>query len=187
MGHFLNKRKTVFFTTGKEEIDMSKTEENLKEAFAGESQANRKYLAFADKADKEGFSQAARLFRAAAEAETVHAHNHLRALKALLSTKENLQAAVNGETHEFKNMYPAMIATAETEGNKEAKQSFLFANEVEKIHAGLYQKMLDDLENAGRGENPYYVCPVCGFTAEKEAPETCPVCGAKGKAFKKVG
>lgn len=165
---------------------MSKSEDNLKEAFAGESQANRKYLAFANKAEKEGFPQAARLFCAAAEAETVHAHNHLRALKAILSTKENLQAAVNGEMHEFKNMYPAMIEAAEMEGNKEAKRSFFWANEVEKIHARLYQKMLDDLETTGRGEDTYYVCPVCGFTAEKEAPETCPVCGTKGKAFKKI-
>ncbi|MDO9586235.1 MAG: rubrerythrin family protein [Syntrophales bacterium] len=166
---------------------MSKSEENLKEAFAGESQANRKYLAFADKAEKEGFPQAARLFRAAAEAETVHAHNHLRALKMILNTKENLQAAVNGEIHEFKNMYPEMIKAAEMEGSKEARQSFFLANEVEKIHARLYQNMLDGLETAGRGEYPYYVCPFCGFTAEKEAPETCPVCGAKGKAFKKIG
>jgi rubrerythrin len=166
---------------------MSKSEDNLKEAFAGESQANRKYLAFADKAEKEGFPQAARLFRAAAEAETVHAHNHLRALKLILSTKENLQAAVSGETHEFKNMYPEMIAAAEMEGNKEARQSFFLANEVEKIHALLYQKMLDNLETAGRGDYHYYVCPVCGFTAEKEAPETCPVCGAKGKVFRKIG
>lgn len=166
---------------------MSKSEDNLKEAFAGESQANRKYLAFADKAEKDGFPQAARLFRAAAAAETVHAHNHLRALKMILSTRENLQAAVTGEIHEFKNMYPGMIKAAEMEGSKEARQSFFWANEVEKIHALLYQKMLDSLETAGREEYPYYVCPVCGFTAEKGAPETCPVCGAKGKAFKKIG
>ncbi len=163
---------------------MSKSEEYLKEAFAGESQANRKYLAFAEKASKEGFPQAARLFRAAAEAETVHAHNHLRALKMILSTKENLQVAVNGETHEFKSMYPEMIAAAELEGNKEARQTFFWANEVEKMHARLYQNMMDNMERAI--ENPYYVCPVCGCTVEKEAPETCPVCGAKGKMFKKV-
>jgi len=164
---------------------MSKSEENLKEAFAGESQANRKYLAFAVKADQEGFTQAARLFRAAAEAETVHAHAHLRALKGIKSTKENLQEAVAGETHEFKSMYPAMIETAQAEGNKEAERSFNFANAVEKIHAGLYQQMLDNLENAKESFS-YYVCPVCGYTVEKEAPETCPVCGAKGKMFKKV-
>ena len=121
---------------------MSKTEEALKEAFAGESQANRKYLAFAAKADQEGHPQAARLFRAAAEAETIHAHNHLRALKAIHGTRENLQEAVAGESHEFKSMYPAMIESAKAEGNKEAEKSFNYANEVEKVHARLYQQML---------------------------------------------
>jgi rubrerythrin len=164
---------------------MSKSEDALKEAFAGESQANRKYLAFAAKADQEGFPQAARLFRAAAEAETVHAHAHLRALKGIKSTKENLQEATAGEIHEFKNMYPAMIEIAKNEGNQDALRSFTFANEVEKIHAGLYQQMFDKLENTKESYN-YYVCPVCGYTSEKEAPETCPVCGAKGKVFKKV-
>jgi len=165
---------------------MSKTEAALKEAFAGESQANRKYLAFAAKADQEGFPQAARLFRAAAEAETVHAHAHLRALKGVHSTKENLAEAVGGETHEFQSMYPGMIEAAKAEGNKEAERSFVFANEVEKVHAGLYEKMLAALETAGKESYPYLVCPVCGYTVEKEAPETCPVCGAKGKMFKKV-
>ena len=164
---------------------MSKTEEALKEAFAGESQANRKYLAFAAKADQEGFAQAAKLFRAAAEAETVHAHAHLRAMKGIRSTKENLQEAIAGETHEFKSMYPAMIEAAKAEGHKEAERSFNFANEVEKIHAALYQQVLDNLDGSKEAYS-YYVCPVCGYTAEKEAPETCPVCGAKGKMFKKV-
>lgn len=164
---------------------MSKTDDALKEAFAGESQANRKYLAFAAKADAEGFPQAARLFRAAAEAETVHAHAHLRVLKGIRSTKENLQEAVAGETHEFKSMYPKMIETAKAEGNKEAERSFHFANEVEKIHAGLYQQMLDNL-GSSKDAYSYYVCPVCGYTAQKDAPETCPICGAKGKMFKKV-
>jgi rubrerythrin len=164
---------------------MSKSEENLKEAFAGESQANRKYLAFAAKADQEGFAQAARLFRAAAEAETVHAHAHLRALQGIKSTKENLQEAVAGETYEFKSMYPAMIEAAKAEGNKEAERTFHFANEVEKIHAALYQQMLDNLDTAKESYS-YYVCPVCGYTAEKEAPEVCPICGAKGKMFKKI-
>lgn len=164
---------------------MSKTEEALKEAFAGESQANRKYLAFAAKADQEGFAQAAKLFRAAAEAETVHAHAHLRAMKGIRSTKENLQEAVAGETHEFKSMYPAMIDAAKAEGHKEAERSFIFANEVEKIHAGLYQHMLDNLDGAKEAYS-YHVCPVCGYTVEKEAPDTCPICGAKGKMFKKV-
>ena len=164
---------------------MSKTEDALKEAFAGESQANRKYLAFAAKADQEGHPQAARLFRAAAEAETIHAHNHLRALKGIHSTRENLQEAVAGESHEFKSMYPAMIDAAKAEGNKEAERSFNYANEVEKVHARLYQELLAGLGKAGE-TYAYYVCPVCGYTAEKAAPEVCPVCGAKGKMFKKV-
>ncbi|MCX5853908.1 MAG: rubrerythrin family protein [Deltaproteobacteria bacterium] len=164
---------------------MSKSEDALKEAFAGESQANRTYLAFAVKAEQEGHPQAAKLFRAAAEAETVHAHNHLRALNAVLSTKENLQEAVAGETHEFKSMYPAMIEAARAEGNKTAERSFHFANEVEKIHAKLYQEMLDHLGES-QETYPYLVCPVCGYTVGKEAPEICPVCGAKGKMFKKV-
>ena len=164
---------------------MSKTEVALREAFAGESQANRKYLAFAAKADQEGFPQAARLFRAAADAETIHAHSHLRALKEVRSTRENLEAAVAGETHEFKSMYPGMIESARTEGNKEAERSFHFANEVEKVHAALYQKLLKSLGESGE-TYPYYVCPVCGYTSEREAPETCPVCGAKGKLFRKI-
>ena len=164
---------------------MSKTDDYLNEAFAGESQANRKYLAYAAKADQEGYPQVARLFRAAAEAETVHAHNHLRALKAIGGTKENLQDAINGETHEFKHMYPEMIEAAKAEGHKDAERSFSYANEVEQIHAQLYQKMLEGL--GGKQEDyPYYVCPVCGYTAEKEPPDTCPVCGTKGDKFKKV-
>ena len=164
---------------------ISKTEDALREAFAGESQANRKYLAFAAKADQEGFPQAARLFRAAADAETIHAHSHLRALKEVRSTRENLEAAVAGETHEFKSMYPGMIESARIEGNKEAERSFHFANEVEKVHAALYQKLLKSLGESGE-TYPYYVCPVCGYTSEREAPETCPVCGAKGKLFRKI-
>lgn len=163
---------------------MSKTEGYLKEAFAGESQANRKYLAFAEAAEKEGYKQAARLFRAAAEAETVHAHNHLRVLKGIKSTRENLQEAINGETHEFKNMYPEMIKTADAEGNKEAARSFRFANAVEEVHAGLYEKVLKNLD--AKEDYPYYVCPICGYTSEKEAPDTCPVCGTRGKMFKKI-
>ncbi|OGP92198.1 MAG: rubrerythrin [Deltaproteobacteria bacterium RBG_16_54_18] len=164
---------------------MSKSEAYLKEAFAGESQANRKYLAYAAKAEQEGYPQAARLFRAAAEAETVHAHNHLRALKAIGSTKENLADAVKGETHEFKTMYPEMIAAAKAEAEKEAEQSFTYANEVEKIHARLYQKLIDTLSEK-QESYPYYVCPVCGYTAEKNAPDTCPVCKTKGEKFKKM-
>jgi rubrerythrin len=157
----------------------------LKEAFAGESQANRKYLAFATKADQEGYPQAARLFRAAAEAETIHAHNHLRALKAIRGTAENLAEAVAGESHEFKSMYPAMIDAARAEGNREAERSFHYANEVEKVHARLYRELLDSLSKPGE-TYAYYVCPVCGYTAEKAAPEACPVCATKGKMFKKM-
>lgn len=163
---------------------MTKTEKNLLEAFAGESQANRKYLAFAKKADQEGYPQAARLFRAAADAETVHAHNHLRALGAIKSTAQNLKDAVEGETHEFKDMYPAMIQEAEAEGNQDAKRSFVYANEVEKVHAGLYQKALDNLDSLE--ETEVQVCQVCGYTVEGQPPDTCPVCGSKAQAFKKI-
>jgi rubrerythrin len=164
---------------------MSKTEQDLRDAFGGESQANRKYLAFAAAADKEGYPQVAKLFRAAAEAETIHAHNHLRALKGIKSTKENLLEAITGETHEFKTMYPKMLESAKVEGNKEAERSFHLANEVEKIHAQLYQKLLDNL-SAAKETYAYYVCPVCGYTSEKEPPDSCPVCGTKGKMFKKI-
>lgn len=162
-----------------------KTEAGLMEAFAGESQANRKYLAFAKQADKEGYKQAARLFRAAAEAETIHAHNHLRALGGIGSTRENLKEAVAGETHEFKDMYPQMIADADLEGATEARRSFTYANAVEKVHAGLYQKALDNLDAAAE-EFDYYVCPVCGHTVERGAPDTCDVCGAKGSVFIRI-
>lgn len=164
---------------------MKKTGQFLKEAFAGESQANRKYLAFAAKAEEEGYPQVARLFRAAAEAETVHAHNHLRVLGGIKTTRENLKEAIEGETHEFKTMYPEMIDAAREEGEKLAERTFRFANEVEKEHAKLYQKLLDNLENL-KEEYPYYVCTVCGFTAEKEPPAVCPVCGAKGDMFRRI-
>jgi rubrerythrin len=163
---------------------MSKTEQNLRNAFAGESQANRKYLAFAKKAEKDGYPQAAKLFRAAAEAETVHAHAHLRALGEIGSTRENLKVAVAGETHEFKSMYPDMIKEAKEEGNKTAERSFVFANEVEKVHAELYQKAIDNLDSLDEAD--YYVCSVCGMTVENEPPDKCPVCGAKASAFFKV-
>ncbi len=166
------------------EVVMSTTEKNLWEAFAGESQANRKYLAFAEKAGREGHKQVAKLFRAAAHAETVHAHAHLRALKAIGDTAANLKEAISGETHEFKNMYPAMIAAAKEEGHKAAERSFSYANEVEKIHADLYRHALDNMENLK--ETDYYVCSVCGYTCENEAPEKCPVCGANHRAFEKV-
>ncbi len=164
---------------------MSKSEQFLKEAFAGESQANRKYLAYGAKADQEGYAQVARMFRAAAEAETVHAHNHLRALSGIKSTKENLQDAIAGETHEFKKMYPEMIEGAKAEKNSAAERSFSYANAVERTHADLYQKLLNSL-GTSKENYPYYVCPVCGHTAEKSAPGTCPVCGTKGEMFKRI-
>ena len=163
---------------------MAKTEQDLQDAFAGESQANRKYLAFAKKADAEGYKQVAKLFRAAAEAETVHALNHLKELGAIKSTKENLEAAIGGETYEFQKMYPQMILDAEQEGKKGARRSFDLANEVEKIHAALYKKALETLGK--NGEVDYYVCEVCGNTVEGEPPDKCPICGALKKMFKKV-
>jgi rubrerythrin len=163
---------------------MSKSTDHLKEAFAGESQANRKYLAFAAKADQEGYPQVARLFRAAAEAETIHAHNHLRALKGVGTTKDNLSEAISGETHEFMHMYPQMIADAKAEANKEAERSFVFANEVEKVHADLYKKALATMEEKKLVD--IYVCPVCGYTVEETVPDNCPVCNAKGKTFKRI-
>ena len=164
-----------------EEDIMSKTEENLKKAFTGESQANRRYLAFAKQAEREGYPQAAKLFRAVAEAETVHALSHLRAMGGIGTTIENLRAALSGETHEFEEMYPPMIEASKQEGNQSAERSFSYANEVEKVHAGLYQKALNNLKTL---ENlDYHICSVCGYTAEGEAPEKCPLCGANSKAF----
>ena len=165
---------------------MSKTDENLKAAFAGESQANRRYLAFAQKAEEEGFTQAAKLFRAAAEAETVHALNHVRTLGEIKSTQENLNAALGGETYEFMKMYPEFLAVSKQEGNKGAAWSFDVANKVEQVHAKLYQKAIDALKS--KKDMPkvdYYVCSVCGNTVEGEAPDVCPVCGnPKSKYFK---
>lgn len=163
---------------------MNKTEENLREAFAGESQANRKYLAFAEKAEREGHKQAAKLFRAVAHAETIHAHAHLRALKGIGDTAANLKEALAGEIHEFKSMYPDMIQAAKEEGHKAAERSFTYANEVEKIHADLYRKALDSLGDPA--ETDYSVCAVCGYTCEGDAPDKCPVCGANSNAFVKI-
>ncbi len=163
---------------------MSKTEKNLQEAFAGESQANRKYLAFAKKAESEGHKQIAKLFRAAADAETVHALNHLRELGGIKSTKENLEAAIGGETYEFQSMYPQMIEEAGAEGQKAAIRSFYLANEVEKIHAVLYKKALENLGKIPKVD--YHVCQVCGNTVEGEPPDKCPICGSLKKMFKKV-
>lgn len=163
---------------------MTRTEQNLMDAFAGESQANRKYLAFAKQADKEGLPQVARLFRAAAEAETVHAHAHLRVAGKIKSTADNLKEAIEGETYEFKKMYPAMIVAAQEEGNKAGERTLSYANEVEKVHAALYQKALEKM--GGLDQVDYYVCSICGYTCEKEPPGTCPVCSSNAKVFFKV-
>ncbi len=166
---------------------MTKTLDDLMAAFAGESQANRKYLAFAEQAEKEGFSQVAKLFRAAAAAETVHAHNHLRAMEGIKTTAENLQEAINGENYEAVSMYPDFIKDAEAEGeNKRALRSFKFALQVEQEHEALYQEALNNLEAEQDEEYDYYVCPVCGSTHPRQAPEKCPVCGLSGQKFLKV-
>lgn len=162
---------------------MSKTEENLKHAFAGESQANRKYLAYAHKADQEKLPYVARLFRAVAEAETVHAHAHLRVLRGVGTSEENLKAAISGETEEFTEMYPPMIAEAEAVGNKMAAQTFKYANEVEKVHADLFKKAL---ANPPQADTPIYVCKVCGYTHEHSALDKCPVCGAGSQVFMSI-
>ena len=166
---------------------MAKTEENLKAAFAGESQANRMYLAFAKKAEEEGLAQVAKLFKAAAEAETVHALNHLNVMEKAKSTAENLSTAISGETYEFKSMYPQFIEDAKKEDDKKALQSFDYANKVEQIHAKLYQKALDALKN--NKELPIidmYVCPVCGNTFEGNPPDMCPICATKKEKFMKI-
>jgi rubrerythrin len=160
---------------------MDKSVANLKEAFGGESQANRKYLACAEKADREGYPQVAQLFRAAAAAEAVHALNHLRALAAIGTTAENLKSAIAGEVATFEQRYPGMIAAAQAEGHKEAERTFKFANEVEKVHARLFQEALANLEAKELRE--IFVCPICGYTVAGEPPDNCPICNAKKKLF----
>jgi rubrerythrin len=165
---------------------MGNTQDNLKDAFAGESQANRRYLFFADKVDEEGHPVIARLFRAAAEAETVHARNHLMALGEIKSARENLKAAISGEHHEFTQMYPGFIEQAKAEGNTDAEVSFDLANKVEKIHHALYEKALRFLGGgAPLKDEPYFVCQRCGYTVGGQAPEKCPICGAPRKMFKR--
>ncbi len=160
------------------------TKDNLQNAFAGESQANRKYLAFAARAEEEGFVQIAKLFRATAAAETIHAHAHLRAMKAVQTTSENLQTAMNGEEFEFKQMYPKFIEEAKAEESDVALMSFKNAMAVEQVHYSLY---LHAMEKVKQGEDmssqKIYVCAVCGNTVLGEAPERCPVCGAPKAKF----
>ncbi|MCJ7768296.1 rubrerythrin family protein [Candidatus Bathyarchaeota archaeon] len=165
---------------------MEKTVENLKSAFAGESQANRRYLVFAQKAEEEGFPQVGKLFRAAAEAETVHAFNHIRIIGETKSTTENLQTAVAGETFEYKHMYPDYVKTAKKEKKAQALWSFNVANQVEQVHANLFRKAMKTLKTGKElAKVDYYVCSVCGNTFENEALLKCPICGSqKEKIFR---
>jgi rubrerythrin len=166
---------------------MAKTNDNLQAAFAGESQASRKYLFFAVKAQQEGQPQIAKLFRAAAEAETVHARNHLNVMSGIGNTVENLKAAINGEYEEMTEMYPEFIAQSKTDKNAKAENSFDWANKVEKVHHTLYHQALKDLEAAKKiASKPIYVCQNCGNTVEGEAPDRCPICGATKNLFKKI-
>jgi rubrerythrin len=168
-------------------IIMGKTEEDLMAAFAGESQANRKYLAFAKKADQDGFSQVARLFRAVAEAETVHAHSHLRVYGGIKSTTENIKAAIEGEHYEFTKMYPDFIEDVKKENQKAAERTFDLARQVEIVHHKLYSKALEAVKgDRDLLETSMLVCEVCGYTVEGGAPDICPICGAKHEKFMEI-
>ncbi|MCC4770183.1 rubrerythrin family protein [Methanosarcina sp. DH2] len=160
------------------------SKDNLKAAFTGESMANRTYLAFAKKADEEGYHQIAKLFRAAAAAETVHAFNHLQRMGGIGTTMDNLKDAIEGETYEFMTMYPEFIEEAKKEGDNRALWSFEVANKVERIHAGLYEKALNEIGN--NKEVDYHVCSVCGHTIEGEPEGKCPICGAPASKFNKI-
>ncbi len=160
------------------------TEDNLKDAFAGESEANRRYTFYAEKAEKDGYAQVASLFRAVANAETVHAKNHFTVLDAIGSTQDNLLAAVMGEYSEFTGMYPEFIEDAQKDRNARAEKSFDWANKVERLHHELFEKALESVKAGKDPENAvYYVCQVCGNTVTGEPPEVCPICGAKRIAF----
>jgi len=162
---------------------MPTTTENLKEAFAGESQANQKYKAFAKKAEREGFANIAKLFKTTAEAERIHAEGHLKALEMIASTAENLQSAIDGETFEFTEMYPPMEKLAAEEGHK-AKTMFRFALGAEAVHAEIYTKALEAVKNGTDMDvSEFYLCPICGYIEMGSTPEKCPVCGAMGKVF----
>lgn len=163
------------------------TEKNLKEAFAGESQANRMYLAFAQKAESDGYPQVAKLFRAAAAAETVHAHAHFRVMGGVKGTMDNLQAAISGEGHEFKEMYPGFLSEAEKENNTAAAVSFRNALVVEEIHHNLYSEALESVRNGkDLPRQDIFVCEVCGNTVYGHAPDKCPVCSAPKSKFTKI-
>jgi rubrerythrin len=166
---------------------MPTTNENLAVAFAGESQANRKYLAFARQAEKEGYPQIARLFRGAAEAETLHALAHLANKGGVGTTLQNLEAAVAGETYEFTEMYPPMVEQAKAEGHR-AKVMLDFANRAEQVHASLFRQALEAMK-AGKdlSQMDVYLCPVCGDLEFGQPPEKCPICGAPAAKFQKIG
>lgn len=165
---------------------MKTTSDNLKEAFAGESQASQKYLAFSKKAEREGFKNIAKLFRTAAEAERIHAEGHLGAMDGIGSTAENLAAAVGGETYEFTEMYPPMIKQAEAEGHK-AKRMFSYAAKAEAVHAQLYQLALEAVKQGkDLPQDKIYLCPVCGHIEFGNPPETCPICSTKGSSYIQV-
>ncbi len=164
---------------------MNDTLNNLKEAFAGESQANQKYRAFAKQAEKDGFKNVARLFRMTAEAERIHAEGHLKAMDGIGSTAENLQAAIEGETYEFTKMYPPMVEQAETEAHK-AKRMFGYAVEAEQVHAQLYAKALEAVRQGKDLEGEFYLCPICGYIELGKPTEPCPICGTKPEKFVQV-
>ena len=164
---------------------MTDTTKNLKEAFAGESQANQKYRAFAKQAEKDGFANIARLFTATAEAERIHAEGHLKALEGIGSTADNLQAAIDGETYEFTEMYPPMLEQAETDGHK-AKRMFKYATEAEAVHAKLYGLALKAVKQGKDLDVDFYLCPVCGYIEVGKPLEECPVCGTKAGKFIKM-
>lgn len=161
-------------------MENSKTLQDLMEAFAGESQANRKYLAYSKQAEKEGKTNAAKLFKAASDAETLHALKHFEVAGKISSTADNLKDAVIGETHEFESMYPGFLKDAEAEGNKAAITTFTFAMKAEAVHARLYKEALENIDQTE--EIFYYLCPVCG-NIEKSVPEKCPICGVPGSKF----
>jgi rubrerythrin len=163
---------------------MSLTNENLMAAFAGESQANRKYLAFAEKALADGYPKAAKMFKAAAMAETVHALSHFKAANGVGSTEDNLKAAAEGETFEFEKMYPPMIEAAKSEGNAAAQKSFELANSAEQVHAALYKNILENLKKDEDSE--FYVCKYCGNVNEGGPQDVCSICGAPKDAFEKA-
>jgi rubrerythrin len=164
---------------------MATTQDNLKEAFAGESQASQKYLAFAKKAERDGFPNVAKLFRTASAAEQIHAEGHFKAMDGVSSTADNLQAAIDGETYETTTMYPPMIDQAEADGHK-AKRMFKYAADAEAIHAKIYKMALEAVLKGEDFTEEFFLCPVCGYIELGAPPESCPVCGTKGKAFLQV-